>query len=119
MCAHCISDNRHNEFPIKRQALSNTVLGGGLPVAAMIFTATEQIANIRPGSYTIFSDSESVLLALISNAHNSVMVTEICLLLYHAKTKEIYRFVLGIVGNENADSSAKSATVSVDRQTTI
>lgn len=56
----------------------------GLPSAASIFTAemyaikdaTEKlIANSKPGSYTIFSLSDSVLLALELNTLNSAMVT--------------------------------------------
>lgn len=92
-------------------------LNGRLPYAASLFT-TEMYAvktgieelirsNSPSGSYTIFSDSQSVLLALKSNARSSVMVTQVQQLLYHASVKEIHTDIcwvlghLGIVGNEN------------------
>lgn len=97
--------------------------------AASIFTAEMNaiktaivglIRRNRPSSSNkMLSDSQSALMALKSNAHNSAMETEIQLSLYHAsdmKTHTIFCWVsghLGIVGNENADSSVKSnATMS-------
>lgn len=97
--------------------LPSRMLDGVLPDVASIFTAEmyaiktviekSVASNGESCNYTIFLDSQSVLLALKYITLNCAIVTEI-------PTVHMYIYDLclaprrtGVVGNENADASAK------------
>ena len=121
--------NQHVGFAAR---FKDTISSGRLPGDASIFTAEmhaikitlSNILNMNSENrrYTIFSDSQGVLLALRPDAGASPIAEDIRASLNYAKAKNIsidFCWVpghVGIKGNEEADTAAKEASANENYQ---